>query len=91
MLTRQDFVPVLHQDPAVLARRGSQVVHETSGGSGREYHTILAAGAADDVQLPPFILYKGAHLYARWTSGGPAGAVYGVSASGWMEGKHSLQ
>ena len=24
-------------------------------------------------------------MYARWTRGGPAGAVYGVSSSGWME------
>lgn len=24
----------------------------------------------------------------RWTNGGPAGAVYGISSSGWMEGKN---
>ena len=65
----------------VLARKGSKDVHETSGGTGREYHTVLAAGAADGTRLPPFILYKGVNLYARWTKGGPAGAVYG-----WMDG-----
>ena len=69
----------------VLARKGSKEVHETSGGSGREYYTVLAAGAADGTRLPPFILYKGSHLYLRWTNGGPAGAVYGCSDSGWME------
>lgn len=67
---------------SVLARREAKDVHETSGGSGREYYTVLAAGAADDIQLPSFILYKGVNLYARWTKGGPAGAVYGVSDSG---------
>ena len=70
----------------VLARKGSRTVHETCGGSGREFYTVLAAGAADGTRLPPFLLYKGAHLYARWTKNGPAGALYGVSGSGWMEG-----
>ena len=75
----------------VLARRGSKEVHETSGGSGREYYTVLAAGAADGTRLPPFVLYKGVHLYARWTVGGPAGAVYGVSSSGWMDWNNFLE
>ena len=72
----------------VLSKKGSKDVHEVSGGSGREFHTILAAGAADGEQLPPFILYKGVNLYARWTSDGPEGAIYGVSKSGWMEAKN---
>ena len=25
------------------------------------------------------------NLYIRWTEGGPAGALYGVSESGWMD------
>ena len=50
------------------------------------YFTVLGAGAADGTRLPPFILYKGRNLYLRWTTGGPAGAVYSVSDSGWMEG-----
>lgn len=37
----------------VLARRGTREVHETSGGSGRDYYTVLAAGAADGTRLPP--------------------------------------
>ena len=69
----------------VLARRGSREVHETSGGSGREYFTVLGAGAADGARLPPFILYKGSHLYLRWTNGRLAGAVYSTSDSGWMD------
>ena len=69
----------------VLARRGSREVHETAGGSGRDYVTVLGAGSADGVRLAPYILYKGVNLYLRWTEGGPAGAMYGVSKSGWME------
>ena len=75
----------------VLARRGAREVHETAGGSGRDYITVLGAGAADGVRLPPYILYKGVNLYARWTEGGPAGTWYGVSKSGWMEGDNFFQ
>ena len=75
----------------VLARKGAKDVHETSGASGRDYYTVLAAGAADGNRLPPFILYKGKNLYLRWTNGGPAGALYGVSDSGWMEGNNFLR
>jgi len=35
--------------------------------------------------LPPFILYKGKNMYRRWMVGGPAGARYGISESGWMD------
>jgi hypothetical protein len=74
----------------VLATRGAKDVHETAGGSGREYITVLGAGSADGVRLPPYIIYKGVNLYARWTEGGPAGARYGMSKSGWMEGDNIL-
>ena len=77
--------------PRVLARKGAKDVHETSGGSDHEFHTLLAAGAADGTHLPPFILYKGVNLYSRWTKGGLAGAIYGVSDSGWMESKNFEQ
>lgn len=75
----------------VLARRGAREVHEVAGGSGREYHTVLGAASADGTKLPPYIIYKGVHLYFRWTGDGPAGALYGVSKSGWMEGDNFLE
>ena len=68
----------------VLAKRGAKDVHETAGGSGRDYITVLGVGAADGTRLPPYILYKGCNIF-RWTGGGPAGSLYGVSKSGWME------
>ena len=69
----------------VIAKRGCRDVHETGGGSGREYVTVLGAGSASGVRLPPYILYKAKHLYDTWCRAGPAGALYGVSPSGWME------
>lgn len=49
----------------VLARRGAREVHETARGSGREYVTVLGAGSADGVRLPPYIVYKGMNLFLR--------------------------
>lgn len=75
----------------VLAKRGAKAVHETAAGSGRDYHTVLGTAAADGTRLPPYILYKGVHLYLRWTENGPAGSTYGVSQSGWMEADNFLE
>jgi len=68
----------------LLVRRGEKNVHET-GGSGREYITILACGSAIGERLPPYIIYKGKHLMGNHTRGGPPGTCYSMSDSGWME------
>ena len=69
----------------ILARRGCRSVHEVGGVLDHEFITVSVCGSAAGVKLPPFILYKGKHLYDTWTKGGPAAACYGVSQSGWME------
>lgn len=69
----------------ILAKRGERCVHEVGGGSDHQFITVNACGNAAGIKLPPFILYKGKHLYSTWTNGGPAGTHYGVSESGWME------
>ena len=74
----------------LLVRKGTKMVHEVGGGSGREYTTVHCAGSATGERLPPFILYKGKNLYRRWMEGGPAAAVYGISDSGWMDGANFL-
>ena len=69
----------------ILARRGSRAVHEVGGGSGRQYFTVHCGGSASGERLPPFILYKGKNLYKRWVEKGPAGTLYGINESGWMD------
>lgn len=69
----------------ILARRGARAVHEVGGASDRQFVTVTCCGSVAGVRLPPFILYKGKHLYNTWTQGGPAAVCYGVSSSGWME------
>ena len=36
-------------------------------------------------RLPSYVIFKGKTLYTCWTEGGPAGALFAVSDSGWME------
>ena len=75
----------------LLAKRGEKDIHETMGGSGREYITILGCGCADGTRLPPYVVYKGKNLWARWMKNGPASCLFSVSDSGWMEGPNFLQ
>ena len=74
----------------VLARRGAKFVHDTAGGSDRSYITVHCCGSASGIRLVPYVLFKGVYLYKEWTTGGPAGALYGMSESGWMETKNFL-
>ena len=69
----------------VLAKRGARNVHETTGGSDRSYITVPACGSASGCPLPPFTVCKGVYVKKDWLSQGLAGALYGVSDSGWME------
>ena len=75
----------------ILAKRGEKNVHETGGGSGREYITVLGCGSASGQRLPPYVLYKGKNLWTSWTKGGPCGTYFNVSDSGWMERPHFLE
>ena len=69
----------------ILARRGARNVHKVSIASDHQFITVSVCGNAAGLKLPPFILYKGKHLYNTWTQGGPAAACYSVSESSWME------
>ena len=75
----------------ILARKGAKNVHETGGGSGREYITVLGCGSASGVRLPPYTVYKGKNMWSNWMVGGPAGTLYNTSQSGWMEQHHFLE
>lgn len=72
----------------VLGRRGSKSVHEVRGGTRGEFITVLGCGAADGTCLPPYIVYK--NMYSDWTVGGPVGAPYGMSSSGWTDSENFL-
>lgn len=74
----------------ILAKKGVRAIHKVGGTSDHQFITVNVCGNAAGLRLPPFILYKGKHLYSSWTEGGPAGACYGVSESECMDGGDEL-
>ena len=54
-------------------------------GSGLEHITVHWGGNANGDKIPPYVLYKAQLMYHTWTLSGPTEAMYGVSASGWIE------
>lgn len=58
-----------------------RVMNETKSNT-----SVMFAATADGTLLPPYIIYKAQHLYDLWTEGGPYGARYNRSTSGWMDG-----
>lgn len=45
----------------------------------------MFAGSASGIILPPFVVYKAEHVYDLWVQGGPPGARYSCSKSGWFD------
>ena len=47
--------------------------------------SVMFSGAADGTLLPPYTVYKARNLYEQWKEGGPQGARYMYSATGWFD------
>lgn len=47
--------------------------------------SLMCCGSADGDFLPPFVVYKAQNCYENWTVGGPSGAKYDSSKSGWFD------
>ena len=80
-----------NSDPCRVRAIGEKgkTLSRVSGGSGRESTTVLACISADGSYLPPFILFKGSAVQARWVSEKAfPGTQYGASKNGWMEESH---
>ena len=55
---------------------------------GKTVYSVLFCASATGEYLPPFIVYKAKGTpWDTWMRNGPKNAVYGMSESGWMEGK----
>ena len=50
------------------------------------YSVMFCCSAAGDL-VPPMVIFKSQNgaLYESWCGGGPAGAVYGATKSGWFD------
>lgn len=77
----------LTDDPGrqkVLCRRGSKRVEMIVDSSKSSTSVMMAATAAGHL-LPPYVVYKSVHLYPTWIEGGPEGAMYNRTKSGWFD------
>lgn len=48
--------------------------------------SVMFCGNAEGTVLPPYTVYKAEHLWERWCIGGPKGARFNRTRSGWFDG-----
>lgn len=65
--------------------RGTKSSYIMNPTCGKSSFSVLACGSATGNLLPPFVVFKGLHLYASWCVGGPKGTGFACTDSGWME------
>ena len=68
----------------VIVRRGLRRVERKTEHS-KQSISVMFCGSATGEYLPPMVVYKARNLYSSWTEGGPDGAVYDVTDSGWYD------
>jgi len=47
--------------------------------------SVMFSGTAGGSLLPPYIVYKAGSVYEQWREGGPKGARYAYSKTGWFD------
>lgn len=72
-------------DEKVYAKKGSEPVYQNSATCGKTSYSVMFCCSAAGEYLPPLVVFKGLNLYDTWTKGGPDGAMYAVTESGWMQ------
>jgi len=83
----------LSDDPGrkrIICKRGTKYPERIMNFT-KSATSVMFAAAADGTLLPPYIIYKSMHLYDKWTEGGPRGARYNRTPSGWMDGRCFLE
>lgn len=68
----------------VIVKRGARH-SERYMDSSKTSVSVMIAGSAAALILPPYVVYKSLHLYDTWTENGIKGARYNRSKSGWFD------
>lgn len=68
----------------VIVKRGTKYPEKIINSS-KSSISLMFSGSATGEFLPPYVVYKAAHLWNTWTENGPAGCRYSVTPSGWFE------
>ena len=77
----------LTDDPGrqkLIFRRGCKYPERVLNSTKSATSVMFAGTAAGDL-LPPYIVYKAQNMWEQWTNGGPDGAHYNRSLSGWFD------
>ena len=77
----------LSDDPGrrtVMLKRGTKYPERIMNNT-KAATSLMYAGCADGRHLPPYVVYKATNMYDIWTLGGPKGARYNRSKSGWFD------
>lgn len=68
----------------VIVKRGrkypERIIHSSKSAT-----SVMFCGNAAGEVMPPYIVYKAEHMWVSWTQGGPSGARYNRSRSGWFD------
>ena len=77
-------MPLEHQAPKVVARKGQKKVRYCSSGN-KSQVTVVGCINAIGQALPPFIIFNAKNLNLDWTNGEVPGTMYGLSENGWID------
>lgn len=68
----------------VFVHKKDRNAYLKSPDAGKAMYTVLFCVSATGNFLPPLTVYKSLNMYESWTKGGPHGALYAYTESGWM-------
>ena len=77
----------LRDDPGArkyVMKRGTKYLERIMDSS-KVAFSVMFTGNSEGAVLPQYVVYKSVHLYDQWVQGGPPGARYNRSKSGWFD------
>ena len=79
----------LSDDPGrkkCLMKRGTKYPERVMNNS-KSSTSLMFCGSATGELLPAYVVYKVQNIYKNWIGGGPQGARYSCTKSGWFDGE----
>ena len=86
----ESFLPLNETKEKAVTLKNSKCVFSQSLGT-TEHITLLCAGSASGSALPPMVIYPKSFPGGQYKFGGPDGAVYAKSESGWVDSELFLE
>ena len=70
----------------VVVQRGLRRIERKKEHSKQSISVMFCGNSAGEY-LPPMVVYTAQNLYSTWTEGGPPGAAYDATPSGWFDSR----